>query len=667
MTKSTNQKAPEKGIKKKILWYTMMAVLLFVIVCSVIMVFSMKKLTNAILLDTLKPMTRQASKTVESNLHMLADRIMGIATDKRLTTAAADSDAAGTLQREVLLDAKEVYELHTIGLYDLAGQLVTGDENAPANISAYQFFPLLTETDNLTIDDSTMFHEQLGITMGMPVKQDGQTTLYVVGVYKYDTLEDVLDSISIGKSGQALIMNSVGTIVAHPNQDNVLQEVNLYDSDSTPGTTAIYDRMAAGETGADTASIGGKDSFLSFSPIRGTRWSLAIQVPQSDYAYLTNQSIFLTFIAALIMLLFSCIMIYRLSKSISDSVNSATTRIISLADGDLASAVTIVQTKDEIELLTESLKTTVERMNGYISEIKRVLTHISEGNLNIDANGEYQGDFIILKDSLRFIIKSLNKTMHGFKGATIRLSEMADTLNNQSGELHQASQGQNTYALQLVSEVERVEENLDAVSRNTRQAKERTSRIVDRIDNTNQKMKLLSDMMKNIDDNAHEITKISNIITSIAAQTNLLALNASIEAARAGEAGKGFTVVADEVRILAGRSAEAAKNTAAMIDISCDMISHGVRLTGETSIALGEIANASMEIDKITDTLAQTVQVQKKSLAEMGESIENISSLADQNLQSAEKTEASSKALATEAEGLQTMIHHFTLKEETKC
>lgn len=667
MSNIKTDKSTQSSIKKKILKYTMLTVCLLILVCSSIMVFSMKTLTNAILLDTLQPMTRQASKTVESNLHMLADRLMEIAADAKLTDPAGNASMSGdSAQMKVLLDAKEVYELYTIGLYDLEGGLLAGDEDSPANVSAEQFFPLLKETDNLTIADSTIFQGKMGITMGMPVKQGGETAYYVIGVYKYDTITDVLNNISIGKTGRALIMNSDGIIVAHPNQEFVLKQSSLYDLEGSAEAAAVFDRMAAGETGADRAHVNGADSFVAFSPVRGTKWSLAIQVPKSDYAYLTNQSILVTAVAAVFMLLLSSFLIYRLSKSISDSVKSSTSRIISLAQGDLKSEVTVVRTKDEIELLSGALQTTVQRMNGYISEIKRVLTHISQGNLNIDASGEYQGDFVVLKDSLSFIIASLNKTMYGFKGATVRLGEMADLLNSQSSELYQSSAGQNTYILHLVDEVAHVGKNLDEVSQNTKQTKGKTSHIVNQIDTTNQTMKQLLDVMNDINQNAQEISKISTSITDIASQTNILALNAAIEAARAGDAGKGFAVVADEVRNLANKSSEAAKNAAEMIESSCDMIRSGVELTGETAAAVGEISLASMEIDKITDTLADTVRTQKKSLKEMKENIENISTFANQNLQSAEKTEESSRSLSEEAAGLQETIRYFTLKEETE-
>ena len=216
----------KRSLNGRILKNTTLNILILVVVCCVIMAFSLQSLANNILLDSLQPMARQSAKTVEANIHMLADRMMTIAADHGMgtitiadTNGAEIPDAAATEEsrRMVLEEAAEIYEFHTIALYGLDGRLVQGIEGAPASLDS-SFFALLKETDNLTTNSSTIHQGKLGVAMGMPVKEKGETILYVVGVYKYDTLNDVISSINLGKSGMAYMVNREGVVTGHPDQ-----------------------------------------------------------------------------------------------------------------------------------------------------------------------------------------------------------------------------------------------------------------------------------------------------------------------------------------------------------------------------------------------------------------------------------------------------------------
>ena len=170
----------------------------------------------------------------------------------------------------------------------------------------------------------------------------------------------------------------------------------------------------------------------------------------------------------------------------------------------------------------------------------------------------------------------------------------------------------------------------------------------------------------NINDNAREITKIAKAIEDIAFQTNLLALNASVEAARAGAAGKGFSVVAGEVKDLAAKSAEAAKNATAMVANTHKIIDAGVALTADTAGSLQVISAVSAQIGDITRHLSDAVEEQEAALTQMDGVIGTISSIADQNLQSAGATQASSSLLAQEADELHAKVQKFVLKEDSR-
>lgn len=657
---------PRRSLNGRILRNTTLNILLLVTVCCAIMALSLQYLATDILLDSLQPMARQSAKTVEANIHMLADRMMALAGDSRMMTVTLENEtadnAATRRNREALLmETAEIYELHTIALYDLDGNLVQGIDGAPQRLDN-DFFTLLKETDNFTTSASTVFQDKLGITMGMPVKENGQTSLYVVGVYKYDTLNDVISSINIGEHSTAYMVDHKGTITGHPDQSLILARSTL--SQLGGENTETLTRITAGETGASEFPVDGEHILVAFSPIRGTQWSLVLHIPEADYSHTINGAMFVAIAATLAMLVLSILLVLHLARSISHPVKRVTTRMVSLSNGDLHTTVTPVRTRDELEILTLTLGSTIERINNYISDIQNVLTNMAKGNLCISPQVDYKGDFTLIRSSLRTILQSMNETITGFRSAASQLAHMSEELNGQSSQLHEASVEQNLSTEALVCEVSHVKEQLCSVTESTDQTRSKTSEIAQCIQDANTHMCSLSGAMDNINANAEEITKIAKVIEDIAFQTSILALNASIEASRAGSAGRGFAVVAAQVKDLAEKSAESAKNATEMVAHTSSIIQTGVKLTADTAKSLHAISTVSDEISAISDRLVMAVQGQESALAIMDERIDTISGIADQNLQNAGEIKQSSGLLAKEAELLQTHVKKFVVKGE---
>ena len=560
------------------------------------------------------------------------------------------------------LRTAEIYELYTIALYDLNGQLVQGIEGAPENLDS-SFFSLLKETDNLTTDASTIFQGRLGITMGMPVKENGETILYVMGVYKYDILNDVISSINLGKSGRAFMVNQEGLVTGHPDQSLALNKSSLIELSG--GNGEAVERVTTGETGATEFPVNGEKMLVAFSPIRGTQWSLVIQIPKSDYSHFINGAMLISILATLAGLLISMLLILRFARSISYPVKCVTDRMVALSNGDLHTDVLHVNTQDELEVMTQTLDATLVSINRYISDIQQVLSHVADGDLRTGPQVDYKGDFELIRGSLHIITRSMNETLLGFRSAADRLTAMAEQLNGQSVQLHQASLEQNRSTEELVFEVTHVKEQLADVAKSSSQTRSQTEEISRRIQSANEQMASLSSAMDDISANAQQITKIAKDIEDIAFQTNILSLNASVEAARAGAAGKGFAVVANEVKQLAAKSAEAAQSATEMVNNTKAIIQTGVVLTADTAGSLHAISDVSGQINTISDQLAAAVQGQELALTVMEERIATISAIADRNLQNAGETEQSSGSLAKEAEALQSQVQKFILKE--KC
>ena len=188
-------------------------------------------------------------------------------------------------------------------------------------------------------------------------------------------------------------------------------------------------------------------------------------------------------------------------------------------------------------MLSKSLSNTVNSINEYISELSKILSSISEGDFHVSVQGDFQGDFIIMKESLNNIIVSLNKMLTSVQDSSKEVLETAGIVSEGAVQVHTGSSEQSGSLQVLSEETKAIEENISEVDENTRLASELMEKTRISMEAGDANMKNLLKAMEDINQNSLEITKINNILENIASQTNMLALNASVEASRAGELG----------------------------------------------------------------------------------------------------------------------------------
>jgi methyl-accepting chemotaxis protein len=168
--------------------------------------------------------------------------------------------------------------------------------------------------------------------------------------------------------------------------------------------------------------------------------------------------------------------------------------------------------------------------------------------------------------------------------------------------------------------------------------------------------------MGEIETSARKIGQIIGVIDEIAFQTNLLALNAGVEAARAGEAGRGFAVVAQEVRALAQRAADAAKEIKVLVSTSMQQVERGVRLVGETGAALRRIQTGIAEINQAVAEIAASAREQAMGLAEVNTAVNQMDQTTQQNAAMVEQSTAATHSLATETAELNRAVGRFRVE-----
>lgn len=646
----------KRSISGKILVTTIFIVMLLAAVLVSLMSRSMTSLTETILSDVLPSMTKTASQSVEGNIHVLADRMIMISDNEIMTNAESKESE----KLAVLESAASGIEFMWLGLYNAQGELYVGADSCPDSLQERKIYSLMQETQNLVVDDIDFSRGQLELAVGKPVTDaDGELLYYLVGSYKYEILNDVLNSINISANGEAFIVNADGQVMGNRNTELVYDKIDLAEY---TGSETLEDKVVSGETGIMTLKQGKDVKLVSYAPVNGTNWYLAILIPSSDFMGPAQDSIMMGIILTVLMIILAILIIVGFSSKIRKSLKTVTSRIELLEKGDLKTPADIIQTKDETQVLSVALNSTISGINGYISQLSKVLSSISEGNFDVSIEEEFQGDFIQIKDALEKIIVSLNTMLRSVQESSAEVLHTAKTVSESASMVHNGSTEQSNSLMVLAEETKAIEENIREVNDNTKRAGELMEKAKESLSIGDENMKNLLEAMEDIHENAVEINKINKLLEDIAQQTNILALNASVEASRAGEMGKGFAVVASEVRSLAAQSTESAHHATEVITNSEYAIQHGVRYAKQAAESFQEIESVSSEISYITERLGKAVAVQKDSLENMTDQIEQINDFAQKNLDASYESTTASQKLNRQAEELQSVSGRFRLR-----
>ncbi len=647
----------KKSINKKIVANTTAIVVVLALILVIVMAMSMKVLTRDIMTDVLPSTTKMASQSIEANIHMLADRIFMISDQVAIRNPESTMDE----KEEAINAAQSGIEFLWLGLYRGDGALYLGDNSCPSSIADRELYSMLEETQNLSIDDVGAADGELELAIGIPVMSGEELLYYLVGSYKYDVLNDVLSNINLSANGEAYIVNWEGRIIGSQNTELIRAGEGL---EAATGFEGIEKRVTLKETGVAAMGRSVDSAYISYSPINGTRWSLAIIVPQKDFMGPANAGILLSLVITGILLVLAGIYTMRFSSRIQRSLKGVTDRIGLLAKGDLTTATEVIKTSDETEVLSEALRNTVDSINGYISELSHILENMSAGNFQVDVQGDFEGDFVVMKESLNKIFNALNAMLKSIQSASEEVLLTAETVSESAQQVHHGSTEQSESLNVLSQETTAIEQNILHVDENTRNVGSLMETVQGHMETGDANMKNLLHAMEEINRNSMEITKINKFLEDISFQTNILSLNASIEAARAGEAGSGFAIVAEEVGNLAAQSAESSKRTSSMIDSSLEAVKRGMEYARKVAESFQDIGEIADQIAGISEQLSENVTVQKHSLGNMAGQITQIRDVAQQNLNASFESTTASQKLNRQAQDLKEISGRFRLREE---
>lgn len=350
-------------------------------------------------------------------------------------------------------------------------------------------------------------------------------------------------------------------------------------------------------------------------------------------------------------------------KKLIKPIRRVTEIMVAMKDGDLSVSSGLPKDKTELGELGEALHNAKKYIRKIAEDLSYCLGEIAKGNVNFSVGMEYRGEYGPIKIALNQILDNLNDSFREIRNAadqvmngSLQIADGAETL----------AQGTTTQAGTLEELSASIAEIANRVQKNAGDSKgidELFEKMTSELNENDEQMQATISAMDEISDKSKEIVKIIKEIDNIAFQTNILALNAAVEAARAGNAGKGFAVVADEVGVLAGRSAESAKNTAALIKDAIIAVSNGSKLAAATAESLKGVVGLSQESSRIMNGFSEASISQNLAISEIKSGIEQISNVVQTNSATAQQSSAASQELSAQAKNLDTLVRQFKLRD----
>ena len=416
-------------------------------------------------------------------------------------------------------------------------------------------------------------------------------------------------------------------------------------------------------TGVETVSENGRNHIVTASPIIGTDWTAVVICDAKEFLGNAFIAVLVMIITTTISFVVGALVISKFVKRIIVPLNAINGKILDMEQGKLSGDAIEVHTGDELETLADAVNSMTAYTNTIIKDIEAVSAKLAAEDLTAEPAADYIGDYAPIKSALYGIINSTSDVIRQIGASSKLVSDGSSKMSDNSTTLSQAATEQAATVEELNASIVEISSNISANADSAGKAKVLADDCMKIVNEGNVKMTDMLHAMEEINETSSQIANIIKTIEDISFQTNILSLNASIEAARAGEAGKGFAVVAGEVGQLAGKTAEAAKNTTALIKTSLTAVENGTVMANETAKMLSKIVSETDDTAKVIDKIAAASQEQADSVKQILVGMDQISTSVQMTSGSSAECAASAEELSGQAKVLLDLVQRFKIAD----
>ena len=642
---------------KVMLAMVLVAVAVFAFLGAAMIFFISNSIEKSIIIS-MEPMAESAASDFNDTVMLYMNSVKNTTDSNAYTMAESDQERMDMLQASFTNNSNQYISL---AILDGSGKVLASSGDGTADgIDKEQ----IDEAKEMTAAYISDIHEVNGSKcFSILCTGKNESGADRISVLTIDTtlLSNDLNSFKLGSKGFVYVVNNKGKIIVEPSAKGA--KADIYNLGKSEKEAAEAAKAILGTDSGDESYAYNDTTYYTYH-VKSDFFNSKVVVTAdiSDFAESQNVAVRNGLIIGTLILILTVVFSVFFASRLAKPIISTTNRLRSLAQGNLTDPVDVWYSKDELGVLSTSLEETVFSLRQYISLITYSLTQISEGNLQYRLEGNFKGDFFKIKSTFNEIFDSLNDTF-----ASINLS--AEQVNSGAVQVSDYSQSVSQGATQQASAIEELSATLsdvsDQIMQNSEDSKNAYNIVSDNteaVNNCNEDMENMLKAMNAIKTSSDEIAKIIKVIDEISFQTNILALNAAVEAAREGS--KGFGVVADEVRRLASRSAEAARQTADLIENSSAAVAKGSQIAEQTAKSLNEIVEKSNQIRALVKNISEASETQSGAIAQVNTGVDQISAVVSANTSTAVSTASASEELSSQSLILKNMIARFKLDDD---